>query len=195
MPHQAVVRENKDTTKVRIAFNASSKVRDEPSLNDCSYSGPFLLPAIYGILLQFPLGKIGFLSDIKQAFLNIAIAEEHRDLLRFLWYENFDADDPEVIILRFTRVVFGLKGSPFLLNGTISSHVSQNIVNEIHNVAVLKRLLRNLYVDDSTISFNSFNQGVEFYTIAKKYLSKGGFDFRKWETNDPKLIERLHKQS
>ena len=43
-----------------------------------------------------------------------------------------------------------------------------NIVNEIHNVEVLKKLLRDLYVDDSTTSFNSFNEGVEFYTIAKK---------------------------
>ena len=80
MPHRAVVRENKDTTKVRIVFDASSKVRDEPSLNDCLYSGPCLLPAIYDILLRFRLGKIGLVSDIKQAFLNIAIAEEHRDL-------------------------------------------------------------------------------------------------------------------
>ena len=104
--------------------------------------GPSLLPSVYDILLQFRSGKIGLVSDIKQAFLNIAIAEEHRDLLRFLWYENFDADDPEVIILRFTRVVFGLTSSPFLLNGTISSHVSQNIFNEIHNVKVLKKLLR-----------------------------------------------------
>ena len=134
--------ENKDTKKVRIVFHASSKVREEPSLNDCLYSGPCLLPAVCNILLRFRLGKIGLISDIKQAFLNIAIAEEHRDLLRFLWYENFDADDPEVIILRFTRVVFGLTSSPFLLNGTISSHVSQNIFNEIHNVEVLKKLLR-----------------------------------------------------
>ena len=104
--------------------------------------GPSLLPSVYDILLQFRSGKIGLVSDIKQAFPNIAIAEEHRDLLRFLWYENFDADDPEVIILRFTRVVFGLTSSPFLLNGTISSHVSQNIFNEIHNVEVLKKLLR-----------------------------------------------------
>ena len=28
------------------------------------------------------------------------------------------------------------------MDGTISSHVSQNIVNEIHNVEVLKKLLR-----------------------------------------------------
>ena len=104
--------------------------------------GPSLLPSVYDILLQFRSGKIGLVPDIKQAFLNIAIVEEHCDLLRFLWFENFDADDPEVIFLRFTRVVFGLTSSPFLLNGTISSHISQNIFNEIHNVEVLKKLLR-----------------------------------------------------
>ena len=136
-------------------------------------------------------------SDIKQAFLNIAIAEEHRDLLRSLWYENFDADDPEVFILQFARVIFGLTSSPLLLNGTISSHVSQDIVNEILNAEVLKMLLRDFYVDDSTTSFNSFNQGVEFYTIAKKCLFSGGFDIRKWATNDPQLRDYInnHEQS
>ena len=84
LPHRAVVGENKDTKKVRIVFHASSKVREEPSLNDCLYSGPCLLPAVCNILLRFRLGKIGLISDIKQAFLNIAIAEEHRDLLRVL---------------------------------------------------------------------------------------------------------------
>ena len=52
---------------------------DEPSLNDCLFSGPCLLPSVYDISLRFRLGKIGLASDIKQAFLNIAIAEEHRD--------------------------------------------------------------------------------------------------------------------
>ena len=83
MPHRAVVRENKDTTKVRIVFDASSKVRDEPALNDCLYSSPCLLPAIYDILLRLRLEKIAFISDIKQAFLNITIAEEHRDYFAF----------------------------------------------------------------------------------------------------------------
>ena len=83
------------------------------------------------------------------------------------------------------------------MNGAISSHVSQYIVNEILNAEVLKKLLRDLYVDDSTTSFNSFNQGVEFYIIAKKCLSNGGFDLRKWATNDPKLRDYInnHEQS
>ena len=58
LPHRAVVRANKDTTKVRIVFGAFSKVRDEPSLNDCLYSGPYLLPAIYGILLRSVCEKL-----------------------------------------------------------------------------------------------------------------------------------------
>ena len=64
-------------------------------------------------------------------------------------------------------------------------------------VVMYRKILRDLYVDDSTTSFNSFNQGVEFYTIAKKCLSNGGFDLRKWATDDPKLRDYIsnHEQS
>ena len=88
---------------------------DEPSLNDCLFSGPCLSLSVYDILLWFRLGKLGLLSDIKHAFLNIALAEKHRDWWRFLWYENFHADDPGVIILRFTRVVLGHDRSDWLI--------------------------------------------------------------------------------
>ena len=53
-------------------------------------------------------------------------------------------------------------------------------------------LLRDLHVDDSTFSLNSFNQSVEFYTIAKKCLSNCGFDLRKAATNDPKLRDYIN---
>ena len=78
------------------------------------------------------------------------------------------------------------------MHGTISSHISQNIVNEIHNDEVLKTLLRHLYVDDSIANFNSFSQGVEFYTIAKKCLSNGGFHLRKFSANYPKLRDYIN---
>ena len=77
------------------------------------------ITSYFNILLRFCLGKVGLASDVKQVFLNIAIAEKHRDLLRFLWCLNFDVDDSEVIILRFTQVVFGLRNRPFLLNDSV----------------------------------------------------------------------------
>ena len=127
LPHRAVIREDKDTTKVRIVFDASSKVGTEPSLNDCLLSGPCLLPSIYDILLRFRMGKIGIVSDIQQAFHTIEIHPEHRDLLRFLEsseLREIGTDTPEIITLRFTRNIFGLTSSPFLLNGTIGSHMA-----------------------------------------------------------------------
>ena len=68
LPHRAVIREDKETTKIRIVFDASSKLQDQPSLNDCLYSGPCFLPSIFEILLRFRLGEIGIVSDIQQAF-------------------------------------------------------------------------------------------------------------------------------
>ena len=52
-----------------------------------------------------------------------------------------------------------------------------------------------MHVDDSTFSFDSFNQGVEFYIL--RCLSNGGLDLRKWATNDPKLRDYInnHEQS
>ena len=54
-----------------------------------------------------------------------------------------------------------------------------------------------MHVYDSTASFNLFNQGVEFYAIAKNCLFNGGFDLRRWAANDPKLKDYVtnHEQS
>ena len=117
LPHRGVVREDYDTTKLCIVFDASAKIRNELSLNDILYSGPCLLPYLYDILLRFRTGKIGLVGDIKQAFLQVEIAEEHSDFVRFLWFKDINETPRKIISLRFTHVVFGLTSSPFLLNG------------------------------------------------------------------------------
>ena len=99
LPHRPVIRNDKQTTKIRAVFDASCKVNG-PSLNECLYSGPNLIAKIFDILLRFRLNKIGVLADIKQAFLNVRIAVQHRDYLRFLWYD-LQAEDEQVVIYRF----------------------------------------------------------------------------------------------
>ena len=93
---------------------------ERSSLNNCLYCGPNFLSKIFNILLRFRSNFIAILADIKQAFLNVEISKEHRDFLRFLWYENVSSEsDAKSIVCRFLRVVFGVTSSPFLLNGTI----------------------------------------------------------------------------
>ena len=39
LPHHAVLREDKATTKLRVVYDASAKTNG-PALNDCLYAGP-----------------------------------------------------------------------------------------------------------------------------------------------------------
>ena len=48
------------------------------------------LTKMYNILLRFRAVKFGLVADIKQAFLQIEITEDHRHLLRFLWFKNIN---------------------------------------------------------------------------------------------------------
>ena len=62
---------------------------------------------------------ISLCGDIEKAFLQIRIRESERDVLRFHWVNSLESKNIE--ILRFTRLVFGLTQSPFILEGTLKS--------------------------------------------------------------------------
>jgi len=86
LPHHPVVTPHKNSTKVRIVFDASSKAKKGlNSLNDFLYRGPLLLPVLCGILLRFRLMNIAIVADIDIAFLQIQLKESERDVTRFLW--------------------------------------------------------------------------------------------------------------
>ena len=60
LPHRAVNREEKSSTKIRIVFDASTKV----SLNDVLYKRPCLTPLLYDVLLRFRIFLIAQIADI-----------------------------------------------------------------------------------------------------------------------------------
>ena len=78
-----------------------------------------------------------------------------------LWFKDINEMPRKITSLRFTRVVFGLTSSPFLLNGTIKSHVSKYLVPHFTDIG--KKLILNLYSDDSKNRFDSVETAIEFY--------------------------------
>ena len=120
LPHHAVVREGKSTTKARSVYDASAKSKG-PSLNDCFYKGSCLNPLLYDTLLRFRVHNYGLIADIEKAYLQISIVPEHMDYLRFLWLDDAYKNNPEIVKYRFTRVIFGSSPSQFLLNGTVNT--------------------------------------------------------------------------
>ena len=121
LPHRAVVRENAQTTKTRIVYDASAREReDTPSLNDCLLTGPPLQNQLWS-LIRNRFHPVALAGDLQKAFLQVRVREVERDVLRFHWIK--DLHSTEIEVLRFTRVVFGLAPSPFLLNGVIQEHL------------------------------------------------------------------------
>ena len=111
-------------TKLWIVYDASAR-SGGPSLNDCLYTGPNFGQSILDLLLRLRVHPIVLVGDIEKAFLMIFVTPHDRDVLRFLWIKNVSDQPPEIIALRFTRVVFGVSTSPFLLNATIDYHLEQ----------------------------------------------------------------------
>ncbi|KAL5490750.1 hypothetical protein EMCRGX_G015929, partial [Ephydatia muelleri] len=190
LPHHGVIRDDKQTTKLRIVYDASAK-EGGPSLNDCLYAGPPFGQFIFDILVRFRLHQVALVADIEKAFLMVSVAKKDMDVLRFLWVDNIHADLPNLQVLRFTRVVFGVASSPFLLNATLRYHL------EMYRSAdreIVDKLERALYVDDVTYGADSVEDAFLLYTKSKLWLKEGGFNLRKFVTNSSVLQRRIDLQ-
>ena len=162
-----------------------------PSLNECLNAGPKFDQRIFDLLLRFRVHKVVFIADIEKAFLMISMAREDRDVLRFLWVDDIGKDQPDLLTLRFTRVVFGVAASPFLLNATIHHHLENYLTSQ---PAMMEKLLRSFYVDD-VVTGSSDEQGAyTLYQASKDVLKEGGFNLRKFCSISSFLQMMIDKQ-
>ncbi|XP_065902448.1 uncharacterized protein [Dysidea avara] len=181
LPHHAVVRQDKDTTKVRIVYDASAHSKG-PSLNNFLQTGPKFNQKVLEILLRFRLYPVAWIADIEKAFLMISMSpqDQSRDVLRFLWVEDPFSTNSDVVTYRFARVVFGVSSSPYLLSSTIRHHLKQYSSSHPELVA---KLLESFYVDDLVCGGSNDQEVYEHFSFAIETLSHASFNLRKFTTN------------
>lgn len=184
LPHRPVYKEN-STTKVRPVFDASAKEYNQPALNDCLSKGVNLIELIPSIILRFRLNKIGVISDIKKAFLQISLTNSDRDFVRFLWLK----ENGELKIYRHTRVVFGVSCSPFLLGAVIKYHLNKATEKCTHSFQVpfINHLRDSFYVDNCIASVSSKEELNKFISEATLLFEDAKFELRGWEFSDKNL--------
>lgn len=68
LPHKTLVKENAETMKVRIVYNASAKPEGSPSLNECLETGPPLQNLLWKIMVRTRMRPVVITGDMKQAF-------------------------------------------------------------------------------------------------------------------------------
>ena len=144
IPHKPVIRETAESTKLRIVYDASVRASENaPSFNECLEIGPPTQNQPWSVLVRNRFHPVAISGDLKQAFLQVRIWEPERDVMRFHWYK--DLKTKEIEALRFTRALFCLAPSPFLLGGVLREHLE--LCRE-RFPAEVEEILRSLYGND-----------------------------------------------
>lgn len=172
---------------LRVVYDASAKVKNAKSLNECLYAGPMMLEDLTGLLIRFRCHNIGLTADVEKAFLQIGLNNDDRDVTRFLWLKDLDmpVTEDNLIEYRFTRVPFGIISSPFLLNATIKHHLQTS------EGKYTKQLASNIYVDNLLTGTESVDEASDLYKEAKGKFSEISMNLREWSSNSKEFIDQV----
>lgn len=127
IPHKPVIRKTAESTTLCIVYDPYARASEKaPSLNECLEIGPPTQNQLWSVLLRNCFHPVAISGDLQQAFLQVRIWEPDRDVMRFHRYK--DLKTKEIEALRFTRALFGLAPSPFLLGGSYGN-ISSSVGN------------------------------------------------------------------
>ena len=116
-------------------------------------------------------------GDLQQAFRQVFIKKEEREALRFHWKTS---EHSEMEVLRFTRALFGLMPSPFLLGGVIECHLETWESCMPHLVAELSK---SMYVDYLINGKPTVPEAKKMKEGAIRIFEDAKFTLHKWHSN------------
>ena len=145
-----------------------------------------------GVLHRFRKETVAFMCDIEGMYHQVKVKPEHRDYLRFLWWENGDTTkSPQVF--RMTMHLFGATSSHgcanFALKSTANDHEGE------FGSAAADFLRDDFYVDDGLKSVETAVEAVELINNAREMCRKGGFNLHKFIANDKTVIQQIPERS
>ena len=185
LPHFPVIRPEKDTTKVRVVFDAAMKCEGK-SLNDAIRPGPKLQREVVDVLTRFRRALIALTADVSEMFLQVGVRDEDRPYHRFLWRDFDDSREPDVY--EFQRLLFGNAASPFCSQYVLHSH-AQAHKSKFPEAA--ESVDNSMYVDDLLDSTETIQSAQQLQSQLTDMLSMASFNLRKWASNEPEVIDSI----
>ncbi len=179
LPHFAVVRWEKTTTKVRIVMDGAakpSKTGLQKCLNDCLLKGPKLVNDLPVVLMRFRLRKVTLAADIKKMFFQIRMRKQDRDMHRFLWQ-----DKDGVKIYRWAVHPFGSAASPCVAIFTIKEH-ARMWRHKYPRAA--ETVIHSTLVDDNLDSCHTTAEAIELGRQLVALFKEAGMELGKIISND-----------
>ena len=188
LPHFAIVRPEKTTTKTRVVFDASAKFNGL-SLNDVICQGPKLQRDIFDVLIRFRRFPVALVCDIAEMYLRIGISPSSRPFHRFLWRDIDQSRPPDVY--QFNSLVFGVNSSPYQAQFVSQKHAREN---QEHYPRAAETILESTYMDDSMDSSPSEEECVKLYEELSALWGSAGMHARKWLSNSEQVLEKIPEE-
>ncbi|XP_026742369.1 uncharacterized protein LOC113504313 [Trichoplusia ni] len=187
LPHHAVIKEGRETTKLRTVFNASQKGTNNTSLNDELMVGPQLQDDMRSLIMRWRMKKVCFVADIQKMYLQILVKKEDRDLQRILWRND---DQEPVRDYRLTRVTFGTASAPYLAVKTLHQ-IAKDEGQKYPEASEIIR--RDYYMDDMMSGKDNVQDALKVPKEIDTILKKGGFQLKKWCSNDINFLKEFEE--
>ena len=135
---------------------------------------------------------MAFACDIEGMFRQVHVNEEHRDLLRFLWWEQGDITK-EPTEYRMTVHLFGSTSSPGCANLALRTAADDDIKE--FGVEAASFIKENFYVDDGLKSVPTVPEAIELIKNSTEMCMKGGFRLHKFTSNSKEIVESTPVES
>lgn len=183
LPHQCVIRELSETTKLRVVFDASCKLKSGLSLNDLMYKGFTVQPELFDILCRFRTFKFVILTDIVKMYRAIKVNPNQHYLQNILWR---DSPKTKLQCIELQTLTYGTNNAPYLATRTLN-HVAEN--NKSKYPLAAKALLEQTYLDDILSGADSLSEAIQLRDELIQLLESSGFRLHKWKSNNEALLE------
>ena len=179
LPWFPVIDRTRDTTKMRIVFDASAKDSEGKSLNSEIESTPNRLNDLFTIIMRFRMYRYTLTADVSEMFLRIKMIHEDKKYHRF-----FIEND----VYQWDSVIFGEMSSP---------DISQKVINfcaESQNLLLAKEIIDDYtYMDDTICSLRTSKQVYQTCLELIKCYKKCNMSVAKFYSNSRSVVKKLPK--
>lgn len=189
LPHHAVIREDKDTSKVRVVYDGSAKGTHGHSLNTCMMVGPVLQPDLRSLVITWRKHKICVVGDIIKMYRMILMTEEHTNLQRIVWR---DTPEKRLESYNLQTVTFGTAAAPYLAVRTLHQ-LADDEANAFPDTAPV--IKKSFYMDDLMSGNDDVVTTKKMCEEIKTILNRGGFKMQKWSSNSEDILEYLQGEN
>lgn len=185
IPHRAVYRPDKQSSKTRIVLDASCKTSSGKSLNDLLYIGPNLQSNIFNLLINLRMFSVAVIADIEKMYFQLNLSADHHAFQRILYRFNKDSD---ISTFEFNRVSFGVSSSPYLAMRVVRQLASDS--RDKYPLAAYEAE-NHMYMDDYVCSLDGVDIAEQTYQEMVAMFRSGGFNLVKWISNSSELLNKI----